>query len=373
MAEPLKNAFNAELIRGIGRDLRGAWKAFPEQRFFAEASRGLESLELTARAWHVADVLQAHLPTGFERAVEVVLSSLGPVLDDTEGNGMTPFRYLPHVFWVARYGVGHFEAAMAAQHALTQRFTAEFSIRAYLEAHPKETLARLERWASDPSVHVRRLVSEGTRPLLPWAPRLQAFRKDPQPVLRLLELLKDDPERYVQRSVANNLNDISRDHPELVVALCRRWKKGAGPGRSYVVSHGLRTLVKRGHPGALSVIGFADQARVRVDAARFSPKVVPIGETLRFSFDVHSTSAKAQSLLVDFRVHFVKAKGQTSPKVFKLQSLELPARGSATLQGRVSFRIHTTRQPYPGRHQLEALINGQPYPLGQFRVMEPRD
>ncbi|MBK6686160.1 MAG: DNA alkylation repair protein [Deltaproteobacteria bacterium] len=368
MAEPLKNAFNPELVRGIGRELRGAWPAFPERKFVAEATSGLEALELTPRAWHVADVLQAHLPKDFGRAAQVVVASLGPVLDDTEGNGMTPFRYLPHVFWVARYGLGHFEAAMTAQHALTQRFTAEFSIRAYLEAHPELTLDRLQRWASDPSVHVRRLVSEGTRPLLPWAARLQAFRKDPGPVLELLELLKDDPERYVQRSVANNLNDISRDHPDRVVELCRRWKKGAGPGRSYIVGHALRTLVKRGHSGALSVIGFADQAKVRVDAARFSPKVVPIGETLRFNFDVHSTSQKPQSLLVDFRVHFVKAKGQTSPKVFKLQALELPARASATLQGRISFRVHTTRQPYPGQHQLEALINGQPYPLGQFRV-----
>lgn len=368
MAEPLKNAFNAALIRSVGRDLRGAWPAFPERKFVEQATRGLESLELTARAGHVADVLQAHLPSDFERAVEVVVASLGPVLDDTEGNGMTPFRYLPHVFWVSRYGVNHFEAAMAAQHALTQRFTAEFSIRAFLEAHPAATLARLEAWARDPSVHVRRLVSEGTRPLLPWAPRLVAFRRDPEPVLRLLELLKDDPERYVQRSVANNLNDISRDHPDRVVELCRRWKKGAGPGRSYLIAHGLRTLVKRGHPGALAVIGFADRAEVKVEGARFTPKVVSIGETLRFSFDVHSTSKKTQSLLVDFRVHFVKAKGQSSPKVFKLQALELPARGSRTLQGRVSFRVHTTRQPYPGQHQLEALINGQPYPLGQFRV-----
>jgi 3-methyladenine DNA glycosylase AlkC len=145
---------------------------------------------------------------------------------------------------------------MRAQYELTKRFTAEFSIRAFLEADPVATLERLEEWATDPNVHVRRLVSEGTRPRLPWAPRLPRFVEDPQPVLRLLEMLKDDPELYVRRSVANNLNDIAKDHPDLVVEVCARWSLQASPERRWLIRHGLRTLVKQGHEGALAVLGY---------------------------------------------------------------------------------------------------------------------
>ena len=136
---------------------------------------------------------------------------------------MDVFIYLPHVFFVAKFGVGHFEASMRAQYELTQRFTAEYSIRGFLERYPERTLARLREWAGDANAHVRRLVSEGTRPRLPWAPRLRAFQDDPQPVLELLELLKDDPELYVRRSVANNLNDIGKDNPTALIDTCRHW------------------------------------------------------------------------------------------------------------------------------------------------------
>ena len=179
---------------------------------------------------------------------------------------MAAFLYMPHLFFVARHGLDHFEDSMRAQHALTQLFTAEYSIRAFLEKHPGATLARLREWTADPSHHVRRLVSEGTRPRLPWAPRLRAFQKDPRPVLELLELLKDDPELYVRRSVANNLNDIGKDHPALLTAVAKRWLRGASPERRWIVSHALRSAVKRADAGALGALGYRWQGAV--DAAR---------------------------------------------------------------------------------------------------------
>ncbi|MGH2708582.1 MAG: DNA alkylation repair protein, partial [Actinomycetota bacterium] len=219
--------------------------------------------------------------------------------------------YMPHVFFVQKYGLDDFEAAMRVQYELTKRFSAESSIRAFLVRYPENTYARLVEWAHDESVHVRRLVSEGTRPRLPWAPRLRAFQEDPRPVIALLELLKDDPERYVQRSVANNLNDIGKDHPDLAVEVCRRWSTGASPGREWIVRHALRSLVKEAHRGALETLGVGGKPNVSVTGVRLVPPSVKLGGELRFSFEIASTGDRVQELLIDYAVHFVKANGAT--------------------------------------------------------------
>lgn len=298
----------------------------------------------------------------------MLLASLGPELERTDKFGMEPFRYLPHVFYVAKHGLDDFETAMTAQYELTKRFSAEFSIRAFITRHPAATMERLRGWAGDANVHVRRLVSEGTRPRLPWAPRLRAFQEDPSPVLDLLEILKDDPERYVQRSVANNVNDIAKDHPDRAAALCRAWLKDAPPGRRWIVGHALRSLVKSGDLAALSVLGFGAPPRVAVTKVKLSPATVKLGGVLRFSFAVTSTAARTQRLAVDYTVHFVKANGRTRAKVFKLKTLTLKAKERVQCSGSVSFAPMTTRRSYPGRHRIEALINGVAYPLADFAV-----
>src|SRR5918997_3406822 len=235
MAAPLKDSFGPDVPVRIAGAIAAVWPAFPVEAFLADALDGYEELELTPRARHIADALGRHLPQDYERAIEILVASLGPKLDSPELTGMDAFVYLPHVFFVAERGADHFEASMRAQYELTQRFSAEYSIRVFLERYPDATLGRLREWALDPSPHVRRLVSEGTRPRLPWAPRLRAFQDDPRPVLELLELLKDDPELYVRRSVANNLNDIGKDHPELLFETCKRWLVDASEERSKLV------------------------------------------------------------------------------------------------------------------------------------------
>jgi 3-methyladenine DNA glycosylase AlkC len=255
---------------------------------------------------------------------------------------------------------------MRAQHALTQRFTAEFSIRPFLMQHEAATLMRLRQWTQDPSEHVRRLVSEGTRPRLPWAPRLPAFQKDPTPVLALLELLKDDPALYVRRSVANNLNDIGKDHPEVLTGTTYQWLQNASEERQWIVRHALRTAIKRGEPGALAVLGFGAQADVAVRGAQITPTRAAIGEKVVLAFEVVNRSAAQQRVLVDFRIHYTKANGSTAAKVFKLKTLELQAGESARLQKTVSLAQMSTRTHYPGRHQVDALLNGHAEPLGHF-------
>lgn len=321
-----------------------------------------------ARGRKIAAALREHLPQDYPRAVEILVRSLGKPLAETADNGMAPFFYLPHACFVAAYGLDHFEPSMRAQYEITQRFTAEFSIRPFLDLYPQETLARLQQWAGDPSVHVRRLVSEGTRPRLPWAPRLRAFQRDPRPVLELLELLKDDPELYVRRSVANNLNDISKDHPALLVETARRWLDGADANRRWIVAHALRSAVKRGERGALAVLGYGAAPKLEVRSASVDPARPRIGGVVGVSFEVVNTRPRAQRILVDLRLHFVKASGRTAPKTFKLKLLELAAGAAARLSKRISLAQLTTRKHYPGTHRIEAVCNGRAYPIGAFEL-----
>ena len=368
MAEALKHFFDRPLVASIADALAGVHPGLDRRRFVADALRGLTELELLARGWHIADAIHRHLPEDFPTAARLLVASLGPELADSESFGMAPFRYLPHVCFVARYGIEHFEPSMQAQLELTKRFSAESSIRPFIERYPEQTYARLLLWAKHPNVHVRRLVSEGTRPRLPWAARLREYQRDPAPVIALLELLKDDPERYVQRSVANSLNDIGKDHPERLVEVCRAWHQGAGEGRRWVVKHALRSLVKRAHPGALELLGVGARPLVSVRGVALAPTRPRRGALLTVSFELASTGRATQTLLVDYAVHFVKANGARRAKVFKLRRLELPPRGRVQLEARVSLVDMTTRKHHAGRHAMDLLVNGVRLPLCEFDV-----
>ncbi len=368
MAEALKKFFGRRLVESLGRDLARAHPLLDVDRFIRDGMAGLSALELTERAGHLADVLHRHLPVPFPDAVAILMASLGPRLESSEGSGMAPFRFLPHVLYVSRHGLEHFELSMQAFYELTQRFTAEFGVRPFLIRHPKQTLARLASWAKDPNVHVRRLVSEGTRPRLPWARRLPQFQKDPAAVIELLEILKDDPERYVQRSVANNLNDIAKDHPELVVALCARWSNDAPESRRWVIKHALRSLIKAGNRGALALLGASGTPEVRLRRVQLEPNPVRLGGSLGLAFDLISVGAVEQDLVVDYAVHFVKANGSTARKVFKLRRVRLEPREKLRLAAKVSFADLTTRKHYPGLHHVELLLNGESRNLGKFQV-----
>lgn len=369
MPAKLKHLLNESVVRSIAADIAPNHSQFDTASFVADCKNGLEDLELTPRAMHIAEAMHRALPDDFPMAVRILKASLGPELGAGDGWGMEPLRYFPHMYFVARYGIEHFEDSMRFQYELTKRSTAESSIRAFIEAYPERCYQRLMEWTSDTSMHVRRLVSEGTRPRLPWASRLRAFQDDPAPVIRLLELLKDYPERYVQRSVANNLNDIAKDHPDLAVEVCRRWSIDATPDRKWIVRHALRSLVKQSHPGALEVLGYSSTPRLAIADVEFTPPEVALGGKLRFALSLVSDSDQDQRLLVDFAVHFVKADGTRRPKVFKLRELVLSAGSVAQLEGTVSFVEMTTRKHRPGTHMIDLLANGVAYPLGEFEVV----
>lgn len=369
MAASLKDFYSPAVVHQLGAAIAAVHPPFDRGRFAAAALADFDQLSLTDRARHLMRTLKAQLPADYEAAIAILMASLGPPIGEAELAGMAPFFYLPHVYFVAEYGLDFFEASMAAQYQLTQRFTAEFSIRYFLERHPEATLERLHRWADDPNHHVRRLVSEGTRPRLPWAMRLKAFQRDPRPVLELLEKLKDDVSLYVRRSVANNLNDIGKDHPEILAETCRRWSVDAGPERAWLVRHALRSAVKRGEKGALAVMGAGEEARVEVEDASFLPAKPRRGGKVRFAAAVKSAAEGSQKLVIDLAIFFVKASGQVSAKVFKLKTTHL-APGEKLVVGKtIELADLTTRKHYPGWHAAELRINGAAHPAGGFELL----
>jgi 3-methyladenine DNA glycosylase AlkC len=255
----LKDLLDREAVECLGHNLALVHRAFDADAFRRTALDGLKPLAILQRGQHLAQALRAHLPPGYEDAIAVLLRSLTPPLTRTDDLGLGVFFYLPHVCFVATYGLDAehnegrdpFEVSMRAQYELTRRFSAEFSIRPFLIRWPERTLARLRQWTDDPDPHVRRLCSEGTRPRLPWARRIPDFIRDPRPALPILETLKDDPDLYVRRSVANHLGDIAKDHPALVFELCERWLEGADAGRRWLIRHAVRHPAKRGVKAAL--------------------------------------------------------------------------------------------------------------------------
>jgi 3-methyladenine DNA glycosylase AlkC len=362
VAEALKNGFNIDTVRQLARELHGAHGALDVESFVRRASR-FGDRGLTERARLVCEVMRDTLPREVPAALDVIVRSFGPPLDRTEDFGFNVFRYLPHAYFIADHGLDHLDESVAAMHALTQRFTAEFTVRPFIARHTDAMLAVLGRWADDPSEHVRRLVSEGTRPRLPWASRLTVFEADPTPVLALLERLRDDPSEYVRRSVANHLNDLSKSHAPRLIALAARWAVDAPERRRKLLAHALRTLVKQGHPEALAVLGARADAKAKVTGT-LSAKRLTIGDTLDVAVTVTSLEAEPARFVVDAAVHFVKADGTTRAKVFKLRAVTLAPGESATVSRRVSFRQHTTRTHYAGRHRIEAIVNGAPTPIG---------
>ena len=267
--QPLKNLFGPRLVALIGESFAPHHDKFSQERFTERALEGIEGLTLSQRAQSIADALSKELPEDFSKAQPVLLNSLGPIGDQNEDglSSLRGFYYWPHSLFVSTYGLQHFDLAMEANRAITLRFTAEFSVRPFLEpalGHQSRTLGLFDKWAVDSNKHVRRLVSEGTRPRLPWAPQLKCFMKDPTLVLPLLEKLKDDPELYVRRSVANHLGDILKDHPKVVHQICERWCREAdgmaGDGaeerrknRRWMVRHAVRLPAKKQDAKALSL------------------------------------------------------------------------------------------------------------------------
>lgn len=359
MAEPFKNFLNDRVVADLGQRLQRAGAAFDRDRFDTIALAGLDALELKARAMQIADALEASLPCDFAAAADV--------LDAAIDGGLAGWALWPVGEYVARRGLATPERALQVLRHLTPGLTAEWAIRPFIVRHPALTFATLARWCSDPNEHVRRLVSEGSRPRLPWGLQLKGLIADPSPTLPLLEALLDDPSDYVRRSVANHLNDVAKDHPALVAQWVERHLPGATPERRALLRHASRTLIKRGDARMLRAWGLGAPLRgtARIEVA---PARIRLGDSLTLQVTLQPRGRAAQTLVVDYAVHHVKANGGTTPKVFKGWSVELPPGAERVLRKTHPVRPITTRRYFSGAHRVELLINGRCVAEAEFEL-----
>lgn len=372
MAEPFKEWMNIKLVEVTADIFARVYKGFDSESFKNQSIAGLLDLELKARAQHIMNALDCHLPRDFDDFSRIALAALHPSEDasvdgaDFGPQGLLGFAVWPLTDLVTERGIEMPEKALPLLKEVTKRFSAEFAIRPFLEQHTDYTLGVLQGWLDDPNRHVRRLISEGSRPRLPWGMRLNKFVSDPTPILPLLEALKDDSEEYVRRSVANNLNDIAKDHPEKVSAVAKIWLEGASHNRQRLVRHACRTLIKQGQRAALEALGYMPVEGLNAHLIVQTP-VVDYGDALEFCVDLKG-GPEGQQLMVDYAVHFVKANGSRAPKVFKWKDSKLDSRGQLSGKKKHVIKPITTRVYYPGEHAVEIIVNGVPIAKQMFTL-----
>ncbi|MGB1076906.1 MAG: DNA alkylation repair protein [Bdellovibrionales bacterium] len=361
MPELLKNEYSPEMISQMGDHLHRVWPEFDTIGFGNMCRDGLEALELKERIARISEALTEFLPEdNFDYAVTIMLDSLAPYGangPDNRKHGVTGWGTLPMNRYISTHGTNHFDTSMKFFKEVTSHFSAEFDIRFFLIDDQDRTIKELYKWTKHPNYHVRRLVSEGTRPRLPWAMKLQSFIDNPLPILPLLEALKDDEEEYVRRSVANNLNDIAKDHPDLVAGIAKKWLKNADKNRERLVKHACRTLIKQGHKTTLETLGYGKPS-VSLKALRVKTPQVKFGGTLEFEIVLQAISGKAQNLIIDYAIHHYKANGRTTPKVFKWKNITLESDAMLHATKRHAVKKITTRTYYNGTHAVEIFVNG---------------
>jgi 3-methyladenine DNA glycosylase AlkC len=366
MAELLREVINPQTIDELGQRITAGYPQFDETSFRQAINPYLGDLALSERLDLVTRKLEIYLPTDFEQAAAILVNSLGEELDAvsddpvaTDLGSSRGFIVVAMGNFIARNGQQHFDVSMQALYEMTKRFSSEGPIREFLINEEEKTLTLFHHWAEDPNVHVRRLVSESTRPRLPWTRQLPQFIADPRPILPLLEKLKDDPHLYVRRSVANNLNDIAKDHPSLVVETLAEWQDDASLYMPWLTKHALRTLIKEGNSGALALLGFQPNPVITVDAFILDKKTVSLGEGLNFQLDLSSPTSTPQKLMIDYIIYHMKANGKLRPKVFKWTQKQVVSGKPLSLVKQHLFKKIRTRKYYAGQHEIHIQINGQ--------------
>ncbi len=359
-------AFNKANITHLADSIIDVYLEFEYDKFLNTIFLQLDSLELKKRSNLIEDALVSFLPKPFQRGVDVLLKILPDEIIDTENFGYDGFILMPQAGYVTRCGMENFELSMNAFYEITRRFTAEFHIRFFILEHYEKTMQILEKWCMDDCPHVRRLVSEGCRPRLPWAFALNRFKKDPTPILKLLEKLKNDPELYVRRSVANNLNDISKDNPDVVIKTLISWQDDTKEMR-WLTKHALRTLLKDGNVDALSLLGYKQSDKFDVTITLNATKIY-LGENLDFNVEISSKEVKPLKIMIDFIIYYKKANGSLSPKVFKLSSKTIKANETINISKKHKLANFSTRKHYKGEHNIALVINGKIYDKHSFEL-----
>lgn len=370
--EPFKNWVSPELVKTISNHLQIHVHGFDQNQFETTILNKMEALELKQRSQLIADTVHLALPSNPDERYRILSAVLHPDEQDhanqsSNEHGICGWGIMPLAELVGQHSIDDFERSLELLRLMTMRSSSEFAIRYFLLADQDRALKVIRTWVNDPNRHVRRLVSEGTRPRLPLGQQLPRLITDPSPMLAILKALRNDEEEYVTRSVANHLNDIAKDHPDLVANLAVDWMKGADKRREKLVRHACRTLVKQGHKTALKAFGIGPP-QIDLNALDIETPVVNFGDSLVFSTRINSTSKKPQSLLIDYLVHFKKANGTLVPKVFKWTKLTLQSGETRVITKKHPIRPITTRRYYDGVQKLSLRINGQDFGEESFEL-----
>ncbi len=364
--------FNAYKVTKIAKEISAVYPQFQTSAFEKKVTTQFCKLELMERLYWVRECLREFLPEDYRLAVQILLKSLPPPNDPTlSDNDFGDFIYGPYGSFVSEYGATQEQVlfSLEALREMTTRFSVEFPIRVFINLFPEETLTAFSQWVTDSHYHVRRLVSEGSRPSLPWAKKITMDYKVP---IQFLSVLHADETRFVTRSVANHMNDISKKDPDLVLETLKSWKKSGLQNNKeldFITRHSLRTLVKNGHAGALSLLGYTE-ASITVSKLSCKTKTVKIGSSVDFSFSITSQSKRTQPLLIDYVLSFQKANGTLAPKTFKMSKITIQPQETLALSKSHSVRLMTTRKLYPGTHVIELQINGKTFGRETFDLVK---
>lgn len=363
----IKDVYSPVFYDRFADVLTEAIAGFDKDRFLSAAhNERFLHMEWKERMTHTTGVLHAFLPSGYTEALSIVTDLPGRLQADTTDFGSFPYLFLPD--YVATYGLDHFDHSTSALEQLTMFISAEFAVRPFIERYGDRMLTKMLGWTTHPDHRVRRLASEGCRPRLPWGMALKSLQKDPAPVLGILEALKKDPSEWVRRSVANNLNDISKDHPGLIIDLAKRWRGGSAETDA-LVKHGCRTLLKQGHPEILEEYGLQSTS-VEVQDFIITTPLVRIGQALEFSCTIRHAGPEAAVVRLEYGVYYLRANGSHSRKVFKISERVYQPGEVMQIQRRQSFRLITTRRFYSGRQLLSVIVNGEEKASADFDLAE---
>lgn len=336
-------------------------KAFTTRIFDEE----WDNRELKDRMKHTAFVLKGFLPESYLDAVKIIVDISRVQNKKVKGKDSFPYMFLPT--FVEHFGLDHYDVSITAMTEITQFTSCEFAVRPFYLRYREKMLEQTRRWAEHPNFKVRRLASEGCRPRLPWGKGVPYLKKEPELIIPILDQLKNDPAEWVRRSVANNLNDISKDHPELIVDLAHRWK-GQRPETDWVVRHACRTLLKQGHTQTMRLFGFGSIEDVAIKNFQLDRAVARIGEELNFNFDLHNNAREASKIRLEYGLYFKKANGSLSRKVFQIGEKEYPAQSITPISKKQHFKIITTRKYYPGEHKVSIIVNGEEVDERSFKL-----
>ncbi len=363
-----RNVFNKTLIIEIADQLKTSFIEFEHKDFVNKAISFDENSGLKERASIITDAMVHFLPNNYKTSAQIIKSTFEPI-EKTHSNWKS-FIYMPYAMYIERKGCEkeHLELSYNLLKEITKRFTSEFAIRTFLVNFPNSTLKILHEWTNHKNPHVRRLASEGSRPRLPWAKEIKAFKINPYPCIELLQTLRNDDSKYVQKSVANHMNDISKDNPKIALKVLSKWKKENNPNTNWIIKHALRNELKKGNPEALKIQGYSLSPKIKISKFLISHKEVKIGDLLKFSFIITNSGENIENLLIDYICFFMKSNGEKAPKTFKISVRKLKKAESIAIEKTHSFKRLSTRKLHNGKHEIALFINGKIFDRKSFEL-----